>query len=141
MMWSMRRKFHFVLKSQTHWNLSWQFSCRSSLDRLMSSGSVDEPFAVSSDLLILRCCIVLWSDERVFSNFLSRPMSKSALSKLLEIAWSQNCSDSIVGKEIRRRQSKSVSHLNIHEARFSHITWFTQRFAVTNIGDEADLRK
>ena len=92
-----------------------------SLDRIISSGSDDEPSVVACDLLILRCCIVLWSHERIWSIFLSRPTSNITLSKLLEIAWPQNRSDSIGGKETRRRQIKNISQLVSHEARFKYI--------------------
>ena len=92
-----------------------------SLERLKSVASDDESVALASDLLILRCCIVLWSHERMLSIFLSRPFSKSILYKLLEIAWPQDGIDAVDEREIRRRQSKSISQLVNHEARFNHV--------------------
>jgi hypothetical protein len=91
------------------------------LDRLISSRPVDEPLSEATDLMILRCCIVLWSHKKVFSNFASRPLSSSILFKLLEIAWPQDSNDGIVRGEMLRRQIRSVSLLNNHEARFSYI--------------------
>jgi hypothetical protein len=95
----------------------------SSLVKLVSATSlksVDDEIGISLDLMTLRCCVVVLSDERILSTFLGRSDSKHILVKLLELAWPENFDKENNNRQI---QMKNISDLVNHEARFSHLIW------------------
>jgi len=72
------------------------------------------------DLMVLRGSIVLLSDQRLLSRFLSQDIRTSVLPKLLDAA-SPTCDGSGTPELAKSSRHLSLSSLPVHEARYCHL--------------------
>jgi hypothetical protein len=77
--------------------------------------------SLSSDLMTVRCCMVVLSDKKILSIFLDQDLFKGRLSKLLSLAWPERMDSEGISEHVQSSRSKFLSSLPIHEARYGHL--------------------
>jgi SPRY domain/UBA/TS-N domain len=92
------------------------------VDKLEDSQSLRSGvIGLSSDLMTIRCCIVLLSDKRMLSSFRDFETSKEILSKVLALAWPDDSEVGANASLVHAIRNKGLVHLPNHEAKFGHI--------------------
>jgi hypothetical protein len=86
-------------------------------DKSLRSGVL----SLSSDLMTVRCCMVVLSDKKILSTFLDQGPFKGRLSKLLKLAWPEGTESEGISDFVQSARSKFLSSLPIHEARYGHL--------------------
>lgn len=74
--------------------------------------------SLAADLMTIRCCMVLLSDQRILSSVNGR---KEIMSKLLELAWPNDSDAGANVNVIKAIRNKGLWSLPIHEATFGHL--------------------
>lgn len=75
---------------------------------------------LSGDLMTLRCCIVLLSDERILSSFTGLTSTQGGLEKLVSLAWPE-IEGGANAAFVKNARTKSLGGLPAHEARVAHL--------------------
>lgn len=86
-------------------------------DKSLRSGVL----SLSSDLMTVRCCMVVLSDKKILSTFLDQGALKGRFSKVLSLAWPEGTDSKGVSDFVQNARSKFLSSLPIHEARYGHL--------------------
>jgi hypothetical protein len=86
-------------------------------DKSLKSGVL----SLSSDLMTVRCCMVVLSDKKILSTVLDHGAFKGRLSKLLSLAWPEGTESEGLSNFVQSARSKFLSSLPTHEARYGHL--------------------